>query len=148
MRCAVSAGLWPILCVGETREERDRGTTRAVVESQVREGLRRLAAHEMTTVTIAYEPVWAIGTGQAATPAQAVEVHRLIREQVAGEFVPPDLHAFRVLYGGSVTPETAPAFIAEPEVDGFLVGGASLTAATFAQIVHAVQRAKDHHTEG
>ncbi len=142
VRRAVTAGLWPILCVGETPTERERGKTMAVVGRQLTEGLRPLTAQEMTTVTIAYEPVWAIGTGKTAGPAQAAEVHRAIREHVAKTFVPPDPAQLRILYGGSVKPEVVPGLMAEPEIDGLLVGGASLDAGTFARIVHAVENAR------
>jgi triosephosphate isomerase len=127
----------PILCVGEQEKERDEGRTLAVVERQLRLGLGRLAVSDGSEVVIAYEPVWAIGTGRSATPQQAQEVHRMIREQLGGMFPPNAASRIRILYGGSVTAESASALLRLPEVDGALVGGASLDAADFAAIVSA-----------
>jgi triosephosphate isomerase len=130
-------GLVPILCVGEQEKERDEGRTLAVVERQLRLGLGKLAASDGSEVVIAYEPVWAIGTGRSATPHQAQEVHRMIREQLGGMFSPAATSRIRILYGGSVTAASAPELLRLPEVDGALVGGASLDAAAFAAIVAA-----------
>jgi triosephosphate isomerase len=130
-------GLVPILCVGEQEKERDEGRTLAVVERQLRLGLGKLAVSEGSEVVIAYEPVWAIGTGRSATPHQAQEVHRMIREQLGGMFSASATSRIRILYGGSVTGASAPELLRLPEVDGALVGGASLDAASFAAIVAA-----------
>jgi triosephosphate isomerase len=127
-------GLVPILCVGEQEKERDEGRTLAIVERQLRIGLGRLAVSDGSEIVIAYEPVWAIGTGRSATPEQAQEVHRMIREQLGGLFSHDAASRIRILYGGSATAESAPVLLGLPEVDGALVGGASLDAAAFAAI--------------
>lgn len=126
-------GLTCIACVGETLAERDAGQTFAVLERQVRDGLApHLASPRLV---IAYEPVWAIGTGKTATPAQAQEAHAFIRGVVAKAANPAAAQAARVLYGGSVKPDNIAALMAQPDVDGGLVGGASLDAGSFATIV-------------
>jgi len=130
-------GIVPILCVGEQEKERDEGRTLAVVERQLRRGLSSLAVADGSEVVIAYEPVWAIGTGRSATPHQAQEVHRSIREQLGGMFASAATSRIRILYGGSVTAGNAEQMLRLPEVDGALVGGASLEAASFAAIVAA-----------
>ena len=134
VRAALAAGLRPIMCVGESLAEREAGRTFTVVETQVQAGLAGLPASEWERLVIAYEPVWAIGTGKTATPQQAQEVHRLIRNllpEVLGTA------AIRILYGGSVTPDNAATLLAEPDLDGALVGGASLKAASFLGIIAA-----------
>ncbi len=126
-------GLTCIACIGETLEQRDAGKTLAVLERQVRDGLSRHLGS--TRLILAYEPVWAIGTGRTATPAQAQEAHAFVRTlvgQVAGHAVADRI---RILYGGSVKPDNIAALMAQPDVDGGLVGGASLDAASFAKIV-------------
>jgi len=131
---ALQAGLNPIMCVGETLEEREAERTFQVVETQVRQGLAGFPAAETARLVVAYEPVWAIGTGKTATPDQAQEVHRLIRnllKEVLGT------EAIGILYGGSVTPDNAADLMAEPDLDGALVGGASLKAASFLGIIAA-----------
>jgi len=130
-------GLTPVVCVGEQEMEREGGQTRAVVGRQVRNGLENLAVETGNELIVAYEPVWAIGTGRTATPAQVEEVHALLRLLLASLFGKAAAARIRILYGGSVTPETAHALFALPEVDGGLVGGASLDAARFAAIVAA-----------
>ena len=133
---ALAAGLKPILCVGETEEEREAGDTERKLRHQVQEGLERLTPEQIAQVTIAYEPIWAIGTGKVATPEQAQEAIAFVRALVAdrseeaGEVV-------RVLYGGSVKGENAAELLALPDIDGALVGGASLDAEGFAAIVGA-----------
>lgn len=129
-------GMVPVLCVGEMEHERDEGRTLPVVERQMRLGLSEIPSAGGTELVIAYEPVWAIGTGRTPTPEQVQEVHRLIREQLASLYGPAAF-AVRVLYGGSVTAENAAGLLRLPEVDGALVGGASLKAAGFAAIVRA-----------
>ncbi len=128
------AGLSPILCVGETIGEREAGRTAEVIERQVTSALRGLSGEQMETVTIAYEPVWAIGTGLTATPAQAQEAHRHLRgviRSIHGDIA----DRVRIQYGGSVKPDNIAGLMLESDLDGALVGGASLTAASFAAIV-------------
>jgi triosephosphate isomerase len=128
-------GLIPILCLGETLAERQGGCTFAVVERQTREGLKGLAVKDPEKLVIAYEPVWAIGTGQTATPNQAQEVQAFIRRLLAEIFSPQMAEGVRILYGGSVKPENIGELMAMNDVDGALVGGASLEVKSFAQIV-------------
>ncbi len=137
-RGALAAGLKPIVCVGETLQERDAGRTLSVVASQLAGSLAEMSAEEMAHVTLAYEPVWAIGTGRNATPAQAQEVHAQVREDLGRLFGAAAALAIRILYGGSVKPDNAAALLGQKDVDGALVGGASLDAAGFATICAAV----------
>jgi triosephosphate isomerase len=133
---AVAAGLTPVVCVGELLQQRDAGDTMQVVETQVRHGLVGLSAEALETIVIAYEPVWAIGTGRTATPGQAQEVHAHIRA-VLREVAPKGIaDRVRILYGGSVKPGNIDELMACPDVDGALVGGASLVADDFLRIVH------------
>jgi triosephosphate isomerase len=132
---ALAQALTPILCVGETLAERESGRTMEVVERQVERGLRALSPDQVAGLVIAYEPVWAIGTGRTATPAQAQELHAFIRKRVATSHGEPAAEAARILYGGSVKPDNIGALMAEPDIDGALVGGASLVAASFLKIV-------------
>jgi triosephosphate isomerase len=136
---ALAAGLQPILCVGETEEERERGDTERKLRHQVQEGLTRLEPEQLGEVLIAYEPIWAIGTGQVATPEQAQEAVAFVRALVADRSKEAAAHT-RILYGGSVKPENAAELMALPDVDGALVGGASLDPEGFAAIVTAVGR--------
>jgi triosephosphate isomerase len=136
---ALAAGLEPILCVGEREEERDAGETDAVLRRQIDADLADLADERLGEVVIAYEPIWAIGTGRTATPEQAQEAIALIRERIAGR--DPDAAAqVRILYGGSVKPDNAAELLGQPDVDGALVGGASLDPGDFAAIVGAAAR--------
>lgn len=136
-KAALAAGLVPIVCVGETLDEREAGRTADVVAGQVRGSLAGLSARDLETVVIAYEPVWAIGTGRVATPEQAQEVHALIRSLVA-QLGSPDVAArMRIQYGGSVKPDNAADLAAQPDIDGALVGGASLKADDFLGIAKA-----------
>ncbi|HSP95614.1 MAG TPA: triose-phosphate isomerase [Candidatus Dormibacteraeota bacterium] len=132
---ALRADLTPIVCVGETLGERDADTTLAVVERQVRAALSDLGPAAMGRIVVAYEPVWAIGTGKVATPEQAQEVHRSIRGILTALSGTEIAAAVRILYGGSVKPDNIDALMAQPDLDGALVGGASLQAADFARIV-------------
>jgi triosephosphate isomerase len=135
LTAALAAGLGPIVCVGETLAEREAGRTASVVDGQVRGGLAGLDAGRVARCVIAYEPVWAIGTGRTATPEQAQEVHAAIRALVgtlAGATVAAGI---RILYGGSVKADNVDALMAQPDLDGALVGGASLVAADFTRIV-------------
>jgi triosephosphate isomerase len=136
---ALAAGLLPVLCVGETEEERERGDTERKLRQQVQEDLARLEPGQLGDVVIAYEPIWAIGTGQVATPEQAQEAVAFVRALVADRSKEA-AERTRILYGGSVKPENAAELMALPDVDGALVGGASLDAIAFAAIVAAVAR--------
>jgi len=136
---ALATGLTPIVCVGETLEERESGKTMEVVENQVYHCLEGLQTEQIRQVIIAYEPVWAIGTGRNATPEQAVEVHQFIRELIGRRFDGQTAAALRIQYGGSVTPENAPGLLRPDEIDGALVGGASLKADSFEQIVRTAE---------
>ncbi len=129
----LAQGLSCIACVGETLAEREAGQTLAILERQVKDGLARHLAS--AKLVVAYEPVWAIGTGRTATPAQAQEVHAFIRQQVSRLGGPAAAEGLRILYGGSVKPDNVAALMSQPDVDGGLVGGASLEAASFAKIV-------------
>jgi triosephosphate isomerase len=133
---ALDAGLAPILCVGETEDEREQGETERKLRQQVQEGLDKLANDRLADVVIAYEPIWAIGTGKVATAEQAQEAISFVRALV-GDRSPEAASAVRVLYGGSVNPDNAAELLALPDVDGALVGGASLEPASFAAIVAA-----------
>lgn len=135
VKAALAARLKPILCVGETLAERDAGRTADVVLGQVRRGLEGIATDAMRDVVLAYEPVWAIGTGKTATPAQAQEVHAAIRGELALLFGKPVSEDTLILYGGSVKPSNVDGLMAMPDVDGALVGGASLDEADFHRIV-------------
>jgi triosephosphate isomerase len=134
-KVALDNGLLPISCVGETLEEREAGKTMDVVGRQVDAILKAVSADEALKVVIAYEPVWAIGTGKVATPEQAQEVHAFIRKRVAGVHGQKVADALRVLYGGSVKPDNVKGLMALPDVDGALVGGASLKADSFLKLV-------------
>ena len=136
-RAALEAGLTPIVCLGETLAEREAGHTEAVVARQFEGGLGGVGGLEAERLVLAYEPVWAIGTGRNATPAQAVEVHGAIRGLARARWGEALAQRLRILYGGSVKPENAAGLFAQVEVDGALVGGASLEAAGFADIVRA-----------
>ena len=130
---AMGLGLRPIVCVGETLAERDAGRTLEVVAAQLAAVLARCPAEQLAAGALAYEPVWAIGTGRTATPAQAQEVHAAIRGQLAGAAAAAAQRT-RILYGGSVKPGNAGELFAQPDIDGGLIGGASLVAADFAAI--------------
>ncbi|HET7874422.1 MAG TPA: triose-phosphate isomerase [Methylomirabilota bacterium] len=131
---ALAHRLKPILCVGETAEERRQGLTFTVVEGQLRAALSGLGPDDIKRCTLAYEPVWAIGTGVNATPAQAAEVHGYLRGLVSQLGSKETAQVLRILYGGSVKPDNAQALVQEPDIDGLLVGGASLQAAGFITI--------------
>ncbi|MBI5810270.1 MAG: triose-phosphate isomerase [Deltaproteobacteria bacterium] len=128
-------GLRPIVCVGETLEERDNGKTLAKVKSQVTKALYGIPAGAVREITLAYEPVWAIGTGRNAAPEEAEEVHNSIRELLFEMFEPDSAKGVRIIYGGSVKPDNIDSLMAQPNIDGALVGGASLIAGDFARIV-------------
>jgi triosephosphate isomerase (TIM) len=135
---ALEAGLKPILCVGETEQERERGDTERKLRHQVQEGLQKLSPEQVDQVTIAYEPIWAIGTGVVATPEQAQEAIAFVRALV-GDKAPEAAERVRILYGGSMKPGNAAELLALPDVDGGLIGGASLDPADFAAIIEAAR---------
>jgi triosephosphate isomerase (TIM) len=132
---AMAGGLTPIVCIGETLEEREGGQTLAVLDRQIKDGLDALSGEQVGSLVIAYEPVWAIGTGRNATPAQADEAHAHIRSRLKSWFGGDAADHCHILYGGSVKPDNIGELIALPEVDGALVGGASLDVKGFADIV-------------
>ena len=135
IRAALGGGLQAIVCIGETLAEREAGQTAAVLERQLTQGLAGLTKAEFSPIIIAYEPVWAIGTGRTATPDIAEEAHRFVRSRV-GQMVSQEVaERLRILYGGSVKPDTIRGLMAQPDIDGALVGGASLDANSFAAIV-------------
>lgn len=138
---ALAHGLGPVLCVGETAEERRQGLTYTTVEGQLRAGLSGIAAERVAKTVLAYEPVWAIGTGVNATPAQAAEVHGYLRGLLSELTSKEIAQAIPILYGGSVKAENTDALVAEAEIDGALVGGASLNAQGFIAIVKKAARA-------
>ena len=132
---AIGAGLTPIVCIGETLEERERGEMPAVLDRQIKDGLDRMPAAQIGALVIAYEPVWAIGTGRTATSAQAGEAHAHIRKRLRQWFGADAADRCRLLYGGSVKPDNIRELVGEADVDGALVGGASLDVRSFADIV-------------
>ena len=134
MHAALAAGLIPIVCVGESLEERETGKTEQVLSVQIEEGLKGL--EDVSAIVIAYEPVWAIGTGKTATAEQANETIGFIRKKCAEVFCPKCAEKVRIQYGGSMNPKNCKELMAVPEIDGGLIGGASLKAQDFSQIVH------------
>ena len=133
---ALGGGLLPIVCVGERLEQRDAGQAESVVGAQLAGGLRNLTVTDASRIIIAYEPVWAIGTGRTATPDTAQQMHAFIRSRIRETFGDSIAAGMRILYGGSVKPDNAAALMSEADIDGALVGGASLGAESFAQIVN------------
>jgi triosephosphate isomerase len=136
LKAALDAGLSLIFCVGETRVEREGGRTMARVGEQLVQGLAGLSGASEANLVVAYEPVWAIGTGLTATPEMANDAHQLIRREAANNFGDEFAAQLRILYGGSVKPENVNALLTQEEIDGALVGGASLKPESFSQIVH------------
>jgi triosephosphate isomerase len=134
---SLEAGLMPVVCVGEKLEERKAGKTEQVLVEQFAGGIAGLTEEQFSKVVIAYEPVWAIGTGHTATPEIAAEAHRLIRSEVKKRFGSEAAEAVRILYGGSVKPDNVEGLMKEQDIDGALVGGASLDPESFSRIVHA-----------
>jgi len=139
VRAAHEATLRPIVCVGETLDQRDAGKVEDVLSTQLRGSLAQLSAKELQETVLAYEPVWAIGTGRNATPAQAQEAHRFIRETIAALSDQNTADRIRIQYGGSVKPANAPDLMSQPDIDGALVGGASLEPRSFAEIINAAK---------
>ncbi|NCC51445.1 MAG: triose-phosphate isomerase [Spartobacteria bacterium] len=136
-KAALAAGLLPIVCVGETLEQREAGDTEKVVEAQVRGSLADLGADGMLKTVVAYEPVWAIGTGLTASPEQAQEVHAFIRGILADMVDETVAQSVRIQYGGSMKPSNAKELMGQPDIDGGLIGGAALDAKSFAEIIRA-----------
>ncbi len=134
----LEAGLEPVLCIGEMEYARDAGSTETILDGQLRTGLARASAEQIARITVAYEPVWAIGTGRTATPEMAQEAHAFIRG-VLRDLAGDGADGIRILYGGSVKPENAAELTAQPDVDGALVGGASLDAASLLAIAAAAR---------
>jgi triosephosphate isomerase (TIM) len=132
---AIEKGLKPIFCIGETLDEREKGITKDVVKRQVEKGLQGVSSNEMKNIMIAYEPVWAIGTGKTATPEQAQEVHEFIRSLVNQIFSKSISESLVIQYGGSVKPENATELLSQKDIDGALVGGACLKAESFLGII-------------
>jgi triosephosphate isomerase len=135
-QAGLAAGLTVIVCVGETLEQRDQGNAESVVRNQLAGGLSGLTASDLDRIIVAYEPVWAIGTGRTATPEQAQEMHAFIRRVFAERHSEAAAEAIRVLYGGSVKSDNIAGLMKQPDIDGALVGGASLKAESFAEIVN------------
>jgi triosephosphate isomerase (TIM) len=133
---ALEAGLKPIVCVGEKLEDREGGRTEAVLGTQFKDGIAKLTPEQFAAIVIAYEPVWAIGTGKTATPEIAEDAHKFIRSQVEQKFGKDAAEKVRILYGGSVKPDNTRILMSQPDIDGTLVGGASLDPASFAAIVN------------
>jgi len=132
---AVKAGLIPVMCLGESESQREADQTFSVLDKQIKNGLKGFFANELNLLVIAYEPIWAIGTGKTATSDQAQEVHQYLRSLLAEIFDPSFAQSTRILYGGSVKPENISELMARTDIDGGLVGGASLNADTFSKIV-------------
>jgi len=141
IHAAIGNNLKPIYCIGETLDEREAGKTLDIVRTQVREGLENFPTHSIENLVIAYEPIWAIGTGKTATDEMAQEVHAEIRKVLAEMFGDTSADSIRILYGGSMKPENAAGLLAQKDVDGGLIGGASLTARAFVGIIEAAQSA-------
>ncbi len=136
LKAAIIHGLTPVVCVGESLDKRQSGLTSAVLRWQIACALNGIEAADCEKLIIAYEPVWAIGTGSTATPAQAEEAHAIIRAEVAAALGETRAEATRILYGGSVKPENTAMLMSQPNIDGALVGGASLDPETFCRIVN------------
>jgi len=139
-KALLATGIKPIICVGELLKEREAGKTREVVLGQIRGCLKELTADQMRTSVIAYEPVWAIGTGKVATPEQAQEVHAAIRAELAKIFDAEVAQAVRIQYGGSMKPDNADELLKQPDIDGGLIGGASLKVDSFTALVQAATK--------
>jgi triosephosphate isomerase len=135
LKTVIGHGMKPIFCIGETLKEREENQTFSVVERQIQGGLKDIKEGEVKDVVIAYEPVWAIGTGKTATPQQAEEVHRFIRQELERLYSRTVAEALRIQYGGSVTPENVKGLMEQGDIDGALVGGASLKSDSFSKIV-------------
>lgn len=140
LKAALAAGIKPILCVGETLGQREAGQTINVVSSQTKGGLEAISSADAANVVIAYEPVWAIGTGKTATPEMAQEVHSEIRKVLTSLFGADTAESMQILYGGSMKPENADELLAQKDIDGGLIGGAALKADSFASLVKSAEK--------
>lgn len=137
---AIENNLKPIFCVGETLEQREAEQTLAIIQDQIKSGLANITSDKADSIVVAYEPVWAIGTGKTATPEMAQEVHAAIRKQLADLFGADVAGKIKILYGGSMKPENAEELLAQEDIDGGLIGGASLNAHSFGQIIEAAAK--------
>jgi triosephosphate isomerase len=140
IKAAIASGLIVLFCIGETLAERESGSTFSVLKRQIAGGLAGIAESDLAKVIVAYEPVWAIGTGKTASDDQAQEAHAFIRGEIKSLYSPSAAEGMRILYGGSVKPENIAGLISRPDIDGALVGGASLKADSFAALVNAAQK--------
>lgn len=140
LKKALSMELYPIVCIGEHLEERKAGNTKKVIKTQINGSFKDIEKEEMLKTVIAYEPIWAIGTGETATPEQAVEVHKFIRETLEKKYDKEVSESLRIQYGGSIKPHNAEELFSQEDIDGGLVGGASLEAKSFAQIIKAAEK--------
>ena len=142
IKAAIKVGLVPIVCVGETFSQREENKTLQVIQEQIEQGLKDISSEEAKDLVVAYEPVWAIGTGRNATAAQAEEVQKYIRNSLARMYNDSIAAGIRIQYGGSVKPENIDELIQQPDIDGALVGGASLNLDSFSQIIKVCQEVK------
>ncbi|MBW2543917.1 MAG: triose-phosphate isomerase [Deltaproteobacteria bacterium] len=140
IRAALKSGLKPIFCIGETLEDRESGTAFEVIQKQIKEGLNNITSDDIKQIAFAYEPVWAIGTGKTATPLQAQEAHRFIRETIATDLGYAHASKTVIIYGGSVNPENTGSLMDQPDINGALVGGAGLDFESFAGIIKISKR--------
>ena len=140
LQAALGAGLIPIVCIGETLDQQEAGETHAVLDRQIKDGFDGITGEQVAGLVIAYEPVWAIGTGRTATSAQAQDAHAHVRQRLRQWFGAPAADECHVIYGGSVKPENTAELVAQPDVDGALVGGASLEIKSFFDIVSRARR--------
>ncbi len=136
LHTALKHGIVPVVCIGESLAEREAGDTASVLKTQIQRGFAGITVEQAAPIVIAYEPVWAIGTGKTATPEMAVDAHRIVRAEVAAILGSEIAQGMRILYGGSVKPDNASSLLGQEEIDGALVGGASLVPASFSAIVH------------
>ncbi len=136
LHTALKHDIVPVVCIGESLAEREAGDTASVLKTQIQRGFAGITAEQAAPIVIAYEPVWAIGTGKTATPEMAVDAHRIVRAEVAAILGSEIAQGMRILYGGSVKPDNASSLLGQEEIDGALVGGASLVPASFSAIVH------------
>ncbi len=135
IKASLEYNLTPIVCVGETLEQREAGEVESILNLQITEGLAELSIDDISKTIIAYEPIWAIGTGLTASPDQAEEAHQMIRNMIASQFSEETAHELRILYGGSVKPDNSKELLSQPNIDGALIGGASLKAVDFIEII-------------
>ena len=142
LKAALAAGMRAIVCIGENLDEREQGVTEQVIERQVRGALADIPSEQLENIVLAYEPVWAIGTGKTATPEQAQEVHAFIRKLLEGMYCPHCSGDMRILYGGSMKPSNAEGLLAQPDIDGGLIGGAALKSGDFLALGMAAYKAK------